>query len=763
MKKIFYFILVTTFIFQTVAAQQRITSKELNILKKNLSNSPLLSDNDADFTNTASNAKWPDESAVILAQKTSFDFDQKSLSVGKRIGRNIWGLILAVPTLGGSIYMANQNNDTKMLVEEQERRKILLQDKFAIEQFSVLYFRLSTEGDAFAARVIKRDGTVQEVDASEAVRVSDVSTIPSLFRSYTDEKYTATYRPDFFKIAIPDLQEGDIIEYEFINFNTQQYDNNPNYKEFNPVYYLCNRFYPIQKQVIEVSTEDDRYYVLHKSLKGAPEFEQTNSSGKKVYRWTDNNRDASKEVRFVNEYLELPSVKFQVIYARNNSKNLVWFKDDPDAKKDLDIAQLGEKARLFWFQPQKLQNTRDYLEGLNAGIYGTSKNIRKAIKKKGIDEMSDDEYVRKVYYTIRSNTLYNNWSDFAFAKVFSSLLADKKIGHDIIVTASNQKTAIKNVAFSKELCWLIRYKNKYYANPYEHGNPEELPMHLCGNEAVSFNSANENGKITDEIISPSDTTDNTSAVVMNVAYDINNKKILTINKTTDLKGLVKDDAIDNILALTPFMEKDFMNYDGAGMWEGLSAKDEEKAFTDFNQQKKEWKEEKPKMMKAMAENEYGFEVESYKNFRIVQDGRSYKKKSLKYTENFVLSDVTATAGNDIVIALPALVGGQTKAKKEEETRTLPADVRYPRTLSWTINFAIPAGYTLKGIERLNRNINNDAGSFNSTTTVANSVLTIHVTKVYSKKNLEPQQWPLLLDILNAAYTFSQSKLVLKKA
>ena len=86
----------------------------------------MLSDADADFKTASGAAKWSNESAVILCQKTSFDFDKKGLSAGKRIGRNIWGVLFAVPTLGTSLLLANAANDTKILVEETERKKILL-------------------------------------------------------------------------------------------------------------------------------------------------------------------------------------------------------------------------------------------------------------------------------------------------------------------------------------------------------------------------------------------------------------------------------------------------------------------------------------------------------------------------------------------------------------------------------------------------------------------------------------------------------------
>ncbi|MDB5252351.1 MAG: hypothetical protein JWP27_1520, partial [Flaviaesturariibacter sp.] len=145
-------------------AQDRISKSELTLFNKNLEAHPLLVDDDADFKGSvAMPGKWKDESAVVLCQKTTFDFDKKGLSVGRRVGRNLVGLLFALPTFGMSMISANMRNDTKILVEETERRKILLRDKYALELYSVLYFRLSTDGDAFNARVHKADGSTQKI------------------------------------------------------------------------------------------------------------------------------------------------------------------------------------------------------------------------------------------------------------------------------------------------------------------------------------------------------------------------------------------------------------------------------------------------------------------------------------------------------------------------------------------------------------------------------------------------------------------------
>lgn len=762
MKKILYMLVMTALLCNTAMAQ-RINKKQLEQLAKSAKDANLLKEDDEDFKGAANVSQWASESAVIVSQKTSFDFDKKAIGLGRKISRNFWALVFAIPTLGTSFYWANVNgNETKIIVQENERRKILLQDKFAIEQYSVLYFRLAAEGDAFAARVIKKDGTVKHIEFTDAAHVDNIASVPSLFKSYTDQKFSATYRPDYYKLAVPDIEEGDMIEYEYLNYNSQRYLNNPNYKEFDPVYYLCNRELPVAKQSIEVATEDDRYYVSYKSLKGAPDFTETNAGGKKVYRWVDNNRPPVNKVRYVNRYTQTPSVKFQVVYARNSSRNFVWFKDGADMKKELTIEELGDKAKLFWFKPEKLQSTGDYAAGLKSSIEGTEKFLYKSLKKKGLKEAADEDYIRKAYYLVRSQTMYSKWSDFAFAKIFAGLLDEKDIPYEVIVTNNNHLTNLSNAAFTQELNWLIRCNNQYYANPDEHGNPGEMPAYVSGNNAVRFKSAEKETKVIIEPLPAADTLNNVLAVQINANLDAAHS-IVSVDKTVEAKGLVKDEYIDDALAATPFMETDFRNYDGEGMWEGLDAKSEEKASVEFMQQKKEWKEEKPKMMKALAEDLYDVRVNNYNSFRILQDGRSFKKKSLKYNEVFSLEDMVSTAGNDLLINLPILAGGKlARLKREEQTRTLPVDIDYPRTIYYTISFTIPDGYTAKGADGLKKAVVNDAGALLVDARVEGNKLVIDVKRQFSKKELTAQQWPLMQELINASASLSQSKILLKK-
>jgi hypothetical protein len=734
-------------------AQDRITKTALAAYQKNLKAHPLLVE-DADFQNATKTNKWNDESAVILCQKTCFDFDKKGMSVGTRIGRNLVGLVFALPTFGMSIVGANSRNDTKILVEETERRRILLRDKFAIDQYSVLYFRLNTDGDAFDARVIKSDGTIQSISVEDAVRVENPNSVPDVFRSYTDDAFNTFYRPVYFKIVVPDLQEGDILEYAFVNYNANEYRHNPNFKEFSPVYYLCNRSLPVEKQVIEVLMQDDKYHLGYKNLQGAPEFKPVNSKEGKVYRWEDNGRDKWTDTRYVNRNLQMPSVKFQVIYAKKSNDEFMFVNSQKDSKTDLTEEQFSQKARMFWFASSVPSGSLD--------VDDVVKDLYAKMKKRNQTESTDEEYAKKAYYTIRSYTLWGNWNDYSFAKVFAGLLDKKKLQYEVVATSSNILTGVNNVTFVKEIVWLIKFKNKYYSNPYDHLNPGEIPMWLAGNKAVTFSNGEKVSTVNNIVIPMSDTTSNMIHYVMKTALNADNT-LLTVDEAVQAQGHVKAGMMDDILALTPFMETDHRNFDGDGMFESLSGKEKMKAEEDFIAQKKSWKEEKPKMMKEVIEDEYNKEVSGDVTFRLTNDGRSFKKQTLTYTMGYSLKDMTAKAGNDIVLALPVLLGEHSQIKSEERARKTDADLAYPRTLKWSISFTVPAGYTVQGLERLNQKVSNVAGGFESTAAMEGNDLVIRVKKSYFTKYLGVPQWPQLLEVLDAAFNWSQSKLILKKS
>lgn len=141
---------------------------------------------------------------------------------------------------------------------EITRRRIKLNDRDAVNSYSSVYFRIGSANDGAGIKVIKSNGTVQDVSLRNAVYVEDNDDVPSTFQPYIGKASTyydkSKSRVIYYKIAVPDLDPGDIIDY-----GTIFYDDNTvkkmSYIEFDPIYFVCTREYPVLSQKFEIDTE----------------------------------------------------------------------------------------------------------------------------------------------------------------------------------------------------------------------------------------------------------------------------------------------------------------------------------------------------------------------------------------------------------------------------------------------------------------------------------------------------------------------------
>jgi hypothetical protein len=79
-----------------------------------------------------------------------------------------------------------------------------------------------------------------------------------------------------------------------------------------------------------------------------------------------------------------------------------------------------------------------------------------------------------------------------------------------------------------------------------------------------------------------------------------------------------------------------------------------------------------------------------------------------------------------------------------------------------INFAVPAGYKVVGVQNLNMNLENEAGTFAVQASVEGNNLNILVKKIYKNAVVKKENWDKFLEVLDAAFHFSQKKVLLKR-
>jgi len=178
--------------------------------------------------------------------------------------------------------------------------------------------------------------------------------------------------------------------------------------------------------------------------------------------------------------------------------------------------------------------------------------------------------------------------------------------------------------------------------------------------------------------------------------------------------------------------------------------------------REERKKTQMEYLKKSVENE-GVEVDKYNKFELVQDGRFDETPMLVYKENYSLKKLINKAGKNYLLDAGKLIGDQVKlGEKEIKTRDNDIWISHARTITNNVTIMLPKGYTADGLQDLNYNVDNESGSFVSTAKLDANKLVLTSQKIYKKNFDKKEAWPNYVAFLEAAYKFTQVKVVLKK-
>jgi len=226
--------------------------------------------NDKHANDTFVPEKWENESAVIIFQKILYQYRKLS----KR----------------------------RFVESESLRRRIKLQDQSAIDEYSEFtisnpykdqkYSRYKWEKSIAELKIIKPDGTINEVDMSQAIKVD------------------ANGNTNAEKIAIPGLEPGDILDFYYYTGNTEYVLTS---KSFNPLVSTLSAAYPIVEQEL-VFEIDNEIFFSAQVYNGAPQLKSVTSKDDdfKVYKMVDKDRAKNEDLRWYYSLREEPVLKSQV-------------------------------------------------------------------------------------------------------------------------------------------------------------------------------------------------------------------------------------------------------------------------------------------------------------------------------------------------------------------------------------------------------------------------------------------------------------------
>jgi hypothetical protein len=307
---------------------------------------------------------------------------------------------------------------------------------------------------------------------------------------------------------------------------------------------------------------------------------------------------------------------------------------------------------------------------------------------------------------------------------------------------------------------MVRVKDKYIFNASIFSNPYDFKEEFLNTPAYII-SLGKNPTATPITLPGTRPEDNITTNTITASMDTATRN-MTITDQKAATGLSKTFYNIQALVYTTALDDDHRSYGGEddirGSMKGATLDSYEEKL---RERKKEDKTRKTEYMKKALGDDYD-NISNYQEFMLNTDGRTWRKQELNYTNKFELTDMVKIAGDNLLVAVPGLIGQQLFIPQDERKREVDAYMGFPRSLRNIINFTIPPGYKAVGVQNLNMNIDNETGTFAVQASVEGDKLNILVKKIYKQTTIKKENWGKFLEMLDAAFNFSQKKILLKK-
>lgn len=718
-----------------------------------------------EFGVTAIPDKWKNESAVIIGMKEEYLF-KRQVARGK--------------TTAG------------VTIREFVHKRIKLQDKNAVEKFSTFYYvTIGTDGKA-VYKVIKSSGTAVDIDMKSAIE--EEQDIPEIYKPiYYKLKIKSM------KIAIPDLEVGDIID--FTISSSLDWDMKTEGINFTPFIFSLSNNYPTMYQQYRF-TMANGMKVKYRSYNGAPNIKfdaKASVYGEREsylsYYFLDKDREKSLDERWSLELRSTPSVKFRVVFLDYEPGDRSLGEATVD-RSGLDIEQVYRRyvGAALYNTPvvtSLVAYTTQYISKKKAD--GVLKNDADIIKEtyyclrkvflemyyKGPVHSELQKYFtgKKLYKKIIAAEARNEKKEekedevrmnaVTFATALRSSLATQGIASELFVYVPRKLGGWRDAIFMEELDFVMRVKLKdkaYFLEAINNFDAFGTPYSYLENAegySIRFDEV-------DSYYKTSIPATPASANLSREEYTVNftdAMDIIKVERTSSYLGTEKAPLIGKANLDREYLNYDFEKYVAEPLATKGKKKDDVALLASTAKYEYPDKEEQVKERKELFEKELKNEqdVDQYSEFELVKDGRYGDTALLQYKEKFSLKKLISKAGKNYIFEAGKLIGGQIKLEPNE-LKERQTDIWIPsaRTIENVITINIPAGYTVDGLQDFNINIDNPSGSFVSSAAAAENKLVITTKKVYKNNFDKKENWPNYIAFLEPAFKLSQAKIVLKK-
>ena len=701
--------------------------------------------------------KYKNASKVILARHTELIADSKSKF---------------------QFYVISYRIKKEQTITEVVREIIKVNDKKAVDYYSELAFTQFLKSSGFyydtksttyvGVRIIKPNGSMKEINADDIVLTKD-------------EK-----RERRAKLAVPDLEAGDIIDY-FIATESAMADD------------LSNKPYQVllfdEAPVLNLSFHAQlgkKWSMEYRSYNGAPELKVSKNDDKDIIADVQKSDMAPFETTlWVAPARQLPYIRMNISlgYKGMGSKYMNT-KKPGEISKNTDSEEFLEAKAMDlsykFFASYLLKGARDQYSVIEEKA---KKNARQSgINYKDLDEA---EKAACLFYTFRFNYLLNfDINDMqerihgglnrfnGFALPLYALFKTGGLEPAILISPSRYGLPFSQILSEDDLVaytYLPGSKkffrlNSIYDAAFEapetiDGMSDTKSFHFKAPKmVVSLNKAYNLTNIEKGIEVPASTAP-ANAHLENLKISLGREpNKLSIERLTTLKGFYKADEQSRLILYEDFYEHERKAFGiEKSLTEELEAGKKSKKYVEevknaFAKARKDQKE-------AFEEEAAGWfeqEVTELKNYKTENLGVRHDKPDFVYSSSFDLGGLVKKAGNNYIVEIGKIQGTPLLVKEDQRKRDLDIYMPYARSIEHHIEFQIPEGYTVEGIASLNKSEKNETGFFTVEASSTDKVITIKVKKHYVT-NFEPaKNWEKLIAFTDAASEWSNAKFLLKK-
>lgn len=689
------------------------------------------------FKNYNVSDEYKNESVVVLANHYNI------LATGKSKFRVNWALAF---------------NINKELLYTYTRRVMLkINDKKALEEYSTISYReqdkeygymmTSKYKTIIGARIIKPDGTIQEVNVDEAIAVTE------------GKKDKENHK----KLAISGLQVGDILDYFIQNEGHVDTENIP------PLDFGFVGEYPIMSYSIHCEI-GDKLTTEYRCINGAPEFTVSTNENNDVILDVEKKNIPKVEGsdRWISYYRTYPMIRMSIL---NNASKSMWKPMNARKKglyKNLPAETIMEDAR---------SEIGIYLPTVSGEAFKATKKLVDKYKKAN-PNVSKEELAAYIY-----DAFQYNWGDVpsysrnngVFVSTLFELFKKFKIEHKAGFVTSRFGARADEIANMNDVHYFVLANDNkqifiyrplyvYYSGLAIGG---ESSPYFEGETAITYADIKYKKGLLDglkgEYLVPTTSAeDNNSREVLKVQFSKDDMLHLNLESNITTKGYLKhykqeifftNDKRDKEMRERLGIEKTMLEEIGK------NKKWLESYKTTLEEDAKALKEN---VKASLRSNHYDIEPLDIAEYEIKYLGITPKNPNFEMYTKYTLDGFVKKAGANYILEAGKLIGSQIELKGEERKRSFDLYMPSARSYDNIVEVEIPEGYTVENIEALNKSVDNVTGSFKSTVVFENGILKIITKKVY-KNIFEPKDnWPLLLEMLDCTNDFSAQTVVLKK-